>query len=194
MNMKNNYSLDNLTGKLLIASPHYFFSDVFKKSVIYITCHDDKGAIGLIINRLVNHIPFDDVMKMVQKDSPSLSDGRLPIYLGGPVDPERGFILHSADYNKNLLLECPNNLAVSSNIEILKDIAKGAGPENSLFVLGYTGWGENQLHQEMSQNMWIVSDYHEDILFKSEDDSKWNAALKHIGVDNRVFSGGVGFC
>ncbi len=195
MNSINNYSLDNLTGKFLIASPHCFFSDIFNKSLIYITSHNaEEGAVGLIINRLVNKVPFHSVMTMLKNESINLDSSSLSVFMGGPVEPERGFILHTAEYNKNLLLHCPNNLAVSSNLEILKAISDGSGPEKSLFVLGYTGWEKGQLDQEMFNNMWIVADYDSDIMFLADHEKKWQSALKNIGVDNSLFAAGAGHC
>ncbi len=194
MSTMNNYSLDNLTGKFLIASPHCFFSDVFNKSLIYITSHNaEEGAVGLIINRLASKTPFQSVMTMLKNESINVNSS-MPIFMGGPVEPERGFILHTAEYNKNLLFGCPDNLAVSSNIEILKDIAGGQGPKSSLFVLGYTGWEKGQLDQEISNNMWIIADYDPDVMFLPDHEAKWGYALQNIGVNNSLFTGGVGHC
>lgn len=190
----NNYSLDNLTGKFLIASPHCFSNDVFNESLIYITSHNvEEGAVGLIINRLVSKAPFQSVMTMLKNESINVNSS-LPIFMGGPVEPERGFILHTAEYNKNLLLSCPNNLAVSSNIEILKDIAGGYGPKSSLFVLGYTGWEKGQLNQEIRSNMWLIADYDPEVMFLPNHEEKWSYALKSIGVNNSLFIGGAGHC
>jgi putative transcriptional regulator len=192
--MTNKNSFENISGKFLIASPHFSFNAPFDKSLIYVASHGEEGSVGLIVNRLVSHMPFEAVLKVLKDESvPPISS--LPIYVGGPVEPERGFILHSDEYTKNLLLKfSDNNLAVSSNVEILKDIAHGAGPESSLFVLGYTAWGPSLLEQEMANNMWLISDYDKTLMFSANDDKKWDRALAHIGIDNSLFYGAPGHC
>jgi putative transcriptional regulator len=108
----------------------------------------------------------------------------LPIYLGGPVEQERGFILHTLEYNKNLLLRVNKGLVlgVSSNLEILKDIASGIGPHHSLFVLGYTGWSAGQLEDEIQKGNWIVSDSSTDLIFTDNSEDKWYNALSKLGI------------
>lgn len=192
--MHKHYNLDNLTGKLLVASPNFFFSDMFRQSVIYITSSGKDGAIGLIVNRPINNISYNTMMTMIKNNNDNSTDGSMVVYLGGSTDPERGFILHSNEYNKNILLTCPNNLAVSSNIEILQDIALGSGPKNSIFALGYTNWEEGQLEMEMNQNMWLISDCSEDILFTENNNTKWESLLKNLGVESNAYSSRAGYC
>lgn len=195
ISMHKHYNLDNLTGKLLVASPNFFFSDMFRQSVIYITSSGKDGTIGLIINRPINNLSYSAMMSMIKNNNTNNStDGSMVVYLGGSTDPERGFILHSNEYDKNILLPCPDNLAISSNIEILKDIALGAGPKNSIFVLGYTNWEEGQLELEMNQNMWLISDFSEEILFQENNETKWNSLLKNLGVESSVYSSRPGYC
>ncbi len=189
----NGSSLEDLTGKFLIASPYSFGSDVFNKSLIYVVSHSEKGAMGMIVNHMVNRVPANSLLKLF-KDETNVSELVLPIYLGGPVEPERGFILHSCEYDKNLLLKVESDLAVSSNIEILKDIALGAGPKRSLFVLGYTGWDAGQLEREIQNNMWIVSDSSKDLIFSETTEDKWSAALYKMGIDNTNFAPHAGHC
>ena len=192
--MPKHYDLDNLTGKLLIASPNYFFSDIFKQSVIYITSSSRDGAIGLIVNRPINNISYSSMMKMIKSPKTKTGEGSMAIYLGGPTEPERGFILHSGEYDKNILLTCPNNISVSSNLAILQDIAIGEGPKNSIFALGYTNWEEGQLELEMNENMWVVSEFNEDILFKENNKTKWESLLKQAGVQSALYSSRAGYC
>lgn len=191
-NDSKNTNFESLAGKFLISSPYAFTNNVFNKSLIYIVSHNTSGAMGLIVNHLVNKIPANAVLKLF-KDSADNSDLIMPVYLGGPVEPERGFILHTSEYSKNLLMHSGSNLAVSSNIEILKDIASGTGPAHSLFVMGYTGWIEGQLESEIEQNMWIISDSSNDLIFADTGD-KWIAALNNIGIDNSSFNSQAGHC
>lgn len=185
---------DRFAGKFLIANPYSSLGDVFHKSLIYVASHTDQGAIGIIVNRLVNKLHFKAVMKLLNDDGDNVGDISMPIYLGGPVEPERGFILHTAEYDRNLLLRLSDNLAVSSNIEILKDISNGMGPQNSLFVLGYTGWEAGQLEEEMNSNMWLVSECDKNLIFSQDNENKWDVALKSIGVHNAMITPGVGHC
>jgi putative transcriptional regulator len=189
---EKNTNFESLAGKFLIASPHSASNDVFNKSLVYIASHTAQGAMGLIVNHLVNKLPATSVLKLF-KDENNTSELVMPVYLGGPVEPERGFILHTAEYTKNLLLKAESGLAISSNIEILRDIAEGTGPKNSLFVLGYTGWTAGQLESELRKNMWIVSDSSNELIF-SDNEDKWTAALSKLGIDNSTFSPYIGHC
>lgn len=189
---KKNTNFESLEGKFLISSPYAFANNVFNKSLIYIVSHTPSGAMGLIVNHLVNKMPANAVLKLFRENNTG-SELVMPVYLGGPVEPERGFILHTPEYSKNLLIHASGNLAVSSNIEILKDIAHGNGPARSLFVMGYTGWNEGQLESEIQQNMWIFSDSSNDLIFSDTED-KWTAALNQIGIDNYSFNPKAGHC
>ena len=184
-------NFESLEGKFLISSPYSFGNDVFNKSLIYIASHTEKGAMGLIINRLVNRLPANAVLQLF-KDSGNSSELIMPVYLGGPVEPERGFILHTSEYNKNLLLHS-GNLAISSNLQILRDISSGNGPQHSLFIMGYTGWTEGQLEAEIQKNMWIISDSSNDLIF-SDIANKWDVALSNMGIDNSSFTPHAGHC
>lgn len=188
-----NTNFESLAGKFLISSPYAFANDVFNKSLIYIISHSEEtGAIGLIVNRMVNKLPANTVLKLF-KDGENESSLSMPIYSGGPVEPERGFVLHSKEYTKTALLHADNNLAISSNIEILRDIAHGQGPEHSMVILGYSGWTPGQLEGEIEKNMWIISDSSKDIIF-SDISNKWDLALNELGIDDASFSPRAGHC
>lgn len=108
------------------------------------------------------------------------------------MESARGFILHSDDYKKPEALHVRNGLALSSNLEILKDISSGAGPENKIFALGYAGWGPNQLESEIEANSWISVPATRELVFGTDNSAKWNKAAKSIGVDLYKFSSEVG--
>ncbi len=187
-----NTNFESLAGKFLISSPYAFTNDVFNKSLIYVMSHSESGAIGLIVNRLAQKLSANAVLKLF-KDDNDQSELIMPVYVGGPVEPERGFVLHTPEYNKNLLLQSDGNLAVSSNIEILRDIAHGHGPANSMVVLGYTGWAAGQLESEIERNMWIISNSSNDIIFSDSED-KWSVALNKMGIDDASFTSQAGHC
>lgn len=183
----------NLSGKILIASPYVLQGDVFNKSLIYLLSHTKDGSIGLIVNHLVNYTPFKALFK-ITNDTTISNDLTLPVYLGGPIELDRGFFLHSTDYDKNLLFKFHDNLALSSNTGILKDIAAGVGPQKSLFIIGYTSWGAGQLEFELENNLWIASDYDQDLIFSEIIEQKWQVALKRLGIDNSHFASTFGHC
>ena len=187
-----NTNFESFAGKFLISSPYSLGNDVFNKSLIYVMSHNETGAIGLIVNRMVNTLPAGAVLKLF-KDNSNESELSMHVYVGGPVEPERGFVLHTSEYNKNLLLQSGTDLAVSSNIEIIRDIAHGQGPAHSMVVLGYTGWAPGQLEGEIAKNMWIISNSSNDIIFSDTAD-KWGAALSKMGIDNTSFSPYAGHC
>jgi putative transcriptional regulator len=186
-------NFNSLAGKFLIANPYMNFNEVFNKSVIYLASHSENGAIGLIVNHLVNTMPYKSIFKMLKAET-DVENINIPVYLGGPVEPDRGFVLHSGEYNKNLLFKFEDNLAVSSNLQILQDMAHGIGPKNSLFVMGYTGWAPGQLEHELEQNHWIISEADLEILFSNNNDNKWNGALDRLGIDSSFYSSQLGHC
>lgn len=182
---------DTLSGKFLIASPHGFFNEFFNKSLIYLASHGKQGAIGLIVNNVVNRMSCKSLLKML-KDDKEVDDSMITVHIGGPVEPERGFILHSMDYERNLLFKLNDFLAVSSNADILKDIANGKGPVQSLFVIGYTGWEAGQLEKEIENNLWLVSEATPEIIFSEDNDVKWRLALQGLGINKGTFSSQYG--
>ncbi|WP_341764151.1 YqgE/AlgH family protein [Candidatus Tisiphia endosymbiont of Beris chalybata] len=185
----NSKIFDNLSGKVLISTP-YMFEGIFNQSLIYMLSHTDEGAMGLIFNHLVNQIEVKSFFKIEDDQVPS--NIVMPIYLGGPVEHERGFFLHSDDYDKNLLLKFQNHLAVSSNHKISYDIAAGQGPKDSLFIIGYTAWKAGQLEAELKDNLWIVLDSDKDFIFADHPENKWDHALEKLGIRKSHFTSRIG--
>ena len=178
----------NLTGKILIASPFTMEGNVFHKSLIYVIKHCSEGSIGLIVNRPIKNSPASSIFGQIYEDD-TLKNLNLDIHIGGPVEVERGFFLHSGDYNKNLLFQpSKGELAVSSNVQILKDIAEGNGPKESIFVIGYTGWAVGQLDFEMENNLWIIAEPQKELIFSHDNSNKWTKALNNLGISSNYFS------
>ena len=189
---ESNFS--NLTGKILIASPYTMEGNVFHKSIIYVIQHNKEGSIGLIINHPVNHAPANTLFKKMD-DSINFNDLNLDVHLGGPVEMERGFFLHTNEYNKNLLFNPKNDdLAVSSNLQIIKDISNGIGPKKSLFIIGYTGWGAGQMEFELENNLWIVADPNHDLIFNEANSDKWHKGLSSLGISKQDFAPEIAIC
>jgi len=172
----------NLTGQLLIAMPS-MLDPRFIGSVIFICAQSEEGAMGLIINK-----PAQDVSVREVFDQLNLSHGtlpiELPIYFGGPVEHARGFVLHSPDYTSDLhTLDVDGVFSMTGTIDILENMAKGRGPSDALLMLGYAGWGPDQLETEIMGNGWLTCPASPELVFETEDDLKWACALDKIGVD-----------
>jgi putative transcriptional regulator len=184
----------NLTGKILIASPYTMEDNIFYQSIVYIVHHSDQGSVGFLVNRLIKNTPVNSLFKKAEFKL-DLNILNLKIHIGGPLELERGFFLHSAEYNKNLLFKLENSeLAVSSNIEILKDITSGSGPKHSIFAIGYTGWGAGQLELEIQNNLWLLSEPDYDIIFGDDHTTKWSTALAKLNIDDTGFVPYVASC
>ena len=181
------------SGDVIISSPYADTGIVFSKSVIYIMSHDDKGTSGVIINKLLNHVDGNSIIKALnlskeQLDSDIKINDDISIYFGGPIEQEKAIILHSTDYNKNSFSSGDEDILINTDAGILKDIALGTGPLHKMLILGYTAWSPNQLLAEMKRNDWLLplksvdkkTIY--DLIFLEENHSKWDKALKLSGV------------
>lgn len=176
------YASTNLAGKLLIAMPG-MGDPRFEQAVIYICAHAQDGAMGLIVNKPSADLRFRDMLLQME----IVPDGmarEIRVHLGGPVELERGFVLHSSDYRSDRgTLEVDQGTSMTATTDVLRAIASGRGPKSSLFALGYSGWGPGQLEDEIADNGWLTCDARSDIVFGRANDLKWTAALKLLGVD-----------
>lgn len=178
----------SLAGRLLVATPSISKDSFFNKAVIYLLSHNNNGAIGLVVNHAVGNVNCS-VLFSSFKIEQSDSSNNMPIYIGGPVEAEKGFILHTNDYESESLFRSEGDgIAVSSNIQILKDIAIGQGPQKSIFVLGYAGWQTGQLESEIASNNWLVVPFSKDVIFAPNDASKWDLAINIIGIKSYTLS------
>lgn len=181
----------NLVGKLLIAMPD--MSDPrFANTVIYMCAHSDEGGMGLIVNKPQPEITFAKLLE--QMEIPVSAAARdVRVHYGGPVDSQRGFVLHSNDYaSENGTLDVDDDFRMTATLQVLEDLAKGEGPDVSMMALGYAGWGPGQLEYEIGQNGWLTSPPSGEILFGPDNEGKWAAALKLLGVDPLVLSATAG--
>ena len=152
----------------------------FKKTVIVMLESDENGAWGLVINKRLGTMPIAlliDPSINTSEEREKLYKIDIPIFWGGPVDVKEIFILHSTEYKSDTTKNY-GNISISQDYNILFDIAKNKGPEKSLVILGYSGWGSGQLEGEMERDHWILSDIDLDITFDNESDTKWNKAYK----------------
>jgi putative transcriptional regulator len=179
-----------LEGQLLIAMPS-MADQRFERAVIYMCAHNEEGAMGLIVNKVLESISFDDLL--AQLDIAPATGRRAPrVHFGGPVESGRGFVLHSADYMQDSSIAVDENTALTATIDILRDVASGGGPKHRLLVIGYAGWGPGQLESEIHENAWLHAPVSEELLFDDADETKWDRALKSLGVDVSLLSGTAG--
>ena len=179
-----------LTGHMLIAMPG-MQDPRFDKSLIYMCAHSPEGAMGLVVNRVLESLTFPDLLEQLGIDCRAVGE-RINVHFGGPVESGRGFVLHSADYVREATLVVDGEVALTATLDILRAMAAGDGPRRSLLALGYAGWGPGQLDSEIKDNGWLHVAPDTDLLFDSELDSKWERAIRKIGVDPRMLSEDAG--
>jgi len=180
----------NLTGHFLIAMPSLNDS-FFNQAVTYICEHDEAGSFGLIINQQTD-INLKQVIKEMKIESGAAYDKEQSIFIGGPVDQGRGFILHRPTGNWSSSLIVNDNVALTTSKDILQAIANNEGPEDCIVALGYAGWAAGQLEQEMADNTWLSCPADEQIIFNTPVEERWKAAAKLIGVDLSLMSNDAG--
>jgi len=159
--------------------------DRFEKTVIVMLESDENGAWGLVVNKKLGTMPIAiliDPSLNTSKEREKLFEVDIPVFWGGPVDVKQIFILHSNEYQSDTTKNY-GNISVSQDYNILFDIAENKGPEKSLVILGYSGWGSGQLEGEMEKDHWILSDIDLDITFHEETNSKWNKAFQNSFID-----------
>lgn len=170
-----------LVGKCLVAMPALEDSN-FHRTVVYVCAHTAEGAMGLVVNRTIEQLSFDDILEQMGI-TPSIATDQIRVHFGGPVEAARGFVLHTADYSDEGTLPVDSNISLTATAEVLKDIASGQGPRQSLMVLGYAGWGSGQLDTELKENAWLICQPDEDILFGRDVEQKWTLAMARMGID-----------
>ncbi|MEZ5692128.1 MAG: YqgE/AlgH family protein [Rickettsiales bacterium] len=179
----------SLAGKFLVASPSLQES-CFTRAVIYMCVHDESGAMGIIVNYPIENIKIDDIMEQVGLKTDK--NYGLPVHFGGPVESNRGFIVHSDKPDIAGIIAKYDGIAVSSNIDILQNIIDDKGPDKCLISLGYAGWTAGQLESEMESGSWIVVSATQNLLFDTENEMKWELAIASLGFDVGNFSNSVG--
>jgi putative transcriptional regulator len=179
-----------MSGHLLVAMPS-MEDPRFARTVIYLCAHSAEGAMGLVVNQVLDSLSFPDLLDQLDIETASMDDGT-PIHFGGPVESGRGFVLHSADYVQETTLVVDGDIALTATVDILKAIAEGSGPSRSLLALGYAGWGPGQLDSEIKANGWLNVSPDDDLVFGPDLDSKWERAIAKLGIDPSMLSGEAG--
>lgn len=178
--------MQDLTGQLLVAMPA-MGDPRFQNAVIYICAHSEDGTLGLIVNKPLPDLSFADLAEQLDLENAARRDLRL--YFGGPVEPQRGFVLHSMDYQcEGATIPVAAEIGMTATQDILEAIAAGGGPRDSLLALGYSGWGAGQLEDELAQNAWLTCPAERTLIFGRANEYKWSGALKQLGISPALLS------
>ncbi|NVK34423.1 MAG: YqgE/AlgH family protein [Rhodobacteraceae bacterium] len=188
----------SLEGSFLIAMPN-MEDDRFERSVVYVCSHTEQGAMGLVLNQVASHMNVEELLLQLNilDDESAI---RLPdhlrtmsVFKGGPVEVERGFVLHSDDYVLDQsTLQISGGICLTATLEILKAIASGEGPHRALLALGYSGWAPGQLESEIQANGWLTGPATSDLVFDASFENKWRRALLSLGIDPAMLVGSAG--
>ena len=186
--MKNkNKNYNSLQGKFLISSPN-INDNVFKRSLIYIISDNEDGSMGIIVNKPAHKVNLPSLLGENIKDIVQQPQ----VYYGGPVELDKGFILHTNDYKKDkdqIILS--KGLVLSSDFSTVKEIVKGNGPSKSILAIGYTGWSSFQLHAELKKSDWFELDLDIDIIFAKNHKKKWDQAISKLGINRELLQNAI---
>jgi putative transcriptional regulator len=180
-----------LAGKLLIAMPG-MGDPRFAHTVILVCAHSPDGSMGIIVNKPAPDLSFDgllDHLNILKRGN----NRDIRVHFGGPVERGRGFVLHSRDYaGGQATMNVEGGYGMTATLDVLEAIAKGKGPMDALLALGYSGWGPGQLEAEIVRNDWLTADAASDLVFSPDDNGKWTAALRRMGIDPITLSSTAG--
>lgn len=186
-------SYPDLTDHFLIAMPQLQDPN-FSHALTYICEHNASGALGIIVNRPL-HLTLHDILQHLGLDAVPEEDTQSTydwVYAGGPVQTDRGFVLHSPGTAWESSIAISDAISLSTSLDILKAIGRGEGPESFLVALGYAGWGAGQLEKEVAQNAWLTVPANPEIIFHTPVEQRWTTAAMPLGIDLNLMSSSVG--
>lgn len=175
-----------LRGQILVAMPQ-MRDPRFDKSLILMCGHDSDGAMGIVFNKILTEMSFQDLIDQSDFQSEQQISDR-PLYYGGPVEIGRGFVLHSSDHLDKASLLITDDVALTASANILESLAKEKGPDHALVALGYAGWSPGQLEGEILQNSWLIFPADGSIIFDANPETLWERTLKKFGIDPNFLS------
>lgn len=181
---------NSLSNHFLIAMPALDDPN-FHHTTTFICEHDEDGALGVVINRPMN-MRLAEILKYMDIEPGSEEISAAPVYMGGPVQSDRGFVLHEPSGNWEATLKVTDTIGITSSRDILQAIAAGEGPERAIVTLGYAGWGAGQLEQELADNTWLSGPASSKIVFDTPSEQRWQAAAALLGVDLNLLSSDAG--
>lgn len=183
-------TVESLSNHFLIAMPA--LSDPnFHHTTTFICEHNAEGALGLVINRPID-LQLGDILEHMGIEPGNREIASLPIHMGGPVQNDRGFVLHEPLGNWDATLKVTETTGITSSRDILEAIARGEGPARYFITLGYAGWGAGQLEQELAANAWLSGPASTRIVFDTPCEDRWEAAAALLGIDLKLISGETG--
>jgi putative transcriptional regulator len=174
-----------LSGKLLLAMPG-IGDPRFERAVIAMCSHDAGGALGIGIGRIVPRLGLHALL--AQFDIPTQGVPDAPVHQGGPVEPQRGFVMHSLDWGGQGTVQVASGWGLTGTLDVLRAIGTRAGPKRWLVALGYAGWAAGQLDGEMKRHGWTVADANDALLFDCEAHRRWEQAFQNAGIDPRLLA------
>jgi len=179
--------ISTFKNQLLIAMPSLKDPNFFH-GVTFVCQHNSEGALGLVVNR-PSPMVLGDILEQMEIPVEAESIADIPVFAGGPVQKERGFVLHhTSETSWESSIEVSDMLSLTTSRDILMAIAKGAGPKKFLIALGYAGWGEAQLETEMKANAWLSTYYDDSVVFDTPISKRWRAAADKMGLDINLLS------
>jgi putative transcriptional regulator len=176
----------SLVDKCLIATPA-IKDPIFASSLVYMCEHSESGSMGLVINHETTQ-SLDDVFQQLDIQCENDTIKNQPVYVGGPVQLEQGFVLHSNAGHWQNSVEVSNGIHLTSSLDILQAVANGKGPQDYLVILGFSGWASGQLESELQQNSWLTAACDADLLFHQKPEDKWQVAFDTLGFDINMLS------
>ena len=182
--------VSNFTNQFLIAMPS-LRDPSFSQTVAYICAHNEEGAMGLVINRPAD-CELGEILAQMQMKADNRSISKSPVYQGGPVHTDRGFVLHEPGSQWGSSINVSESLDVTTSRDILHAISESTGPQNFLIALGYAGWSAGQLEEEIKENVWLNVLADPDIIFNTPCDLRWSSATALLGIDHYQISTGFG--
>lgn len=183
-------AITTLANHFLIAMPTLADRN-FYRTVTFVCEHSSEGAMGIVINRATD-LKLGEIFEQLDIENVDRALTELPVYLGGPVQNNRGFVIHEPLGNWESTLPVTDTIGVSTSRDILVAIAEHRGPDRYLVALGYAGWGAGQLEREMTENAWLSGPANSEILFEYPLETRWSAAAGLVGVDLTMLSSEAG--
>lgn len=163
----------------------------FERSVIYVCAHSEDGAMGIIINKTLDSIDFRELLGQLDISAEDTARD-VAVHFGGPLENQRGVVLHSIDCLYDETLAVSTSVGLTATRDVLRDLARGKGPKKNILALGYAGWGPGQLEVEFKENAWLSVPANDDLLFEITNNNKWERAFRTIGVELSMLSGASG--
>jgi len=190
----SNFETTCLTNQFLIAMPNIADPEFFH-TVSYICNHDDEGAMGVTINRPLD-VGLGELLEHLNMPTDDIEIANIPVYAGGPVQTDRGFVLHRTQQTKNTewdaTMVVTDSISLTMSQDIIEAIALNEGPQDYLVMLGYAGWTEGQLEQELLDNAWLSGIADPKIIFETHSEQQWTHAAKYLGVELGLMSTDIG--